>query len=79
MLLVRLVGYGWIAYGEGEGLAKLLDGDRRSIELGEGEAFEFLTGVVVALVGKDAQGYRLTELHSPFVVRPPMNPRELRA
>ena len=53
------------------------DRDRRSVELGNGKAFKILPDIVVALVAKHADGRRLAEPQSPFIIGPPMNPREV--
>lgn len=42
--------------------AENLNGQRRPVELGNGEPFEILPGVVIALVAEQADGHRLAEL-----------------
>ena len=58
-----------------EGIA--LDGDRRSVEFCNREFLEVLPGVVIALVGKDAERHRLAEQQPVVGIGAPMNPREV--
>jgi hypothetical protein len=49
----------------------VLDGDRRSVELGNREFFKGFPGVVNALVIKYAERRRLAEQQARFVIGPP--------
>src|ERR1700737_1489387 len=51
--------------------------NRCAVEFGDREPFEILTGIVVALVTKNAEGHGLAEPHPLFGIRSPVNSREV--
>ena len=53
-----------------------LECDRRAVECGDCEAFEVVADVFT-LVAQDAESHSLAEPQPPFIIGPPMNPREV--